>query len=180
MPNCGDCRGRDFCFDRARQCVEFHSLSRRAVSALKYRGQYALVEAVAERMVEKAVELRPSAITWVPTSKSRLTDRGFDHARLIAEALAERLQAPSAEMLSRIRQTKPQVGLEPNLRRRNVAGTFGCRLIPSDRVLVVDDVFTTGASASESARALKAAGADRVDCIAFARASGGRSYNQRG
>ncbi len=73
-------------------------------------------------------------------------------------------------LLVRARETRPQVGLEPGVRRKNVEGAFECLGVPPPKVLVIDDVFTTGATASEAARALKAAGARHVTVLCLARA----------
>jgi competence protein ComFC len=168
VAECLECRGRGFHFDRARQSFEFESVARLAVLSLKYRGHLALAETIAIHVAHATAHLEPKAITWVPTSELRIRQRGFDHARLLAEEVARRLDVPCSQLIARTRETPPQVGLEPEVRRKNLAGTFECTLAP-DSVVVVDDVFTTGASASEAARALKQAGAMRVDSVAFAR-----------
>ena len=173
IPHCAECRSRDFSFDRARQCARFTSIARLAVLQLKYRGRLGLAEVLALAMAEVARDLQPKVITWVPSSPRRTRERGFDHAQLLASALADRLGVFCSEMIERVRETPPQVGLDPAIRRTNLVGAFACRLPAPERILVVDDVLTTGASASEAARALKAAGATQVDALAFARALGG-------
>ena len=179
---CRECRGRDFHFDCARQCFEFEGAARLAVLRLKYRGHFALAETLAIHIASAAEQLEPKAITWVPTSQRRIRERGFDHACLLAEAVARMLDVPWSPLIARTRETPPQVGLEPELRRRNLTGTFECTLPAPDAVVVVDDVFTTGASASEAARALKQAGAKRVDAVAFARTvpPAKRAHSSRG
>jgi competence protein ComFC len=170
VPHCKECRGREFSFDRARQCAQFTSTARLAILRLKYRGQLGLAEVLALPMADMASVLQPQVVTWVPTSNRRVRERGFDHAQLLAEAVARQLDVFCSGMIERVRETPPQVGLDPAIRRTNLVGAFACRLPAPDRVLVIDDVFTTGASASEAARALKAAGAREVDSLAFARA----------
>jgi competence protein ComFC len=170
LPQCRECRGREFSFDRARQCAPFKSVARLAVIRLKYRGQLGIAKVMALAMANAASDLVPRVVTWVPTSPLRLRQRGFDHAHLLAEAVAGHLGIFCSGMIERVRETPPQVGLDPAIRRTNLVGAFTCRLPAPDRVLVIDDVFTTGASASEAARALKAAGAKEVDALAFARA----------
>jgi competence protein ComFC len=185
VPSCRDCRGRAVAFDRALQSVEFRGPARRAVLLLKYRGQYALAPTLALRIGEAARELGAEAVTWVPMSPKRLSARGFDHGRLLAEASAEILGLPSSCLLTRIRDAPPQVGLEPDVRRRNLEGAFQAVLPPPRVVLLVDDVYTTGATASEAARALKAFGARTVYSVSFARSSwrgvdpsAGQTYNR--
>ncbi|MGH9266759.1 MAG: double zinc ribbon domain-containing protein, partial [Acidimicrobiales bacterium] len=172
VAECRECRARGFRFDLARQAVGFDATVRAAVLRLKYRGEWALVEALALLLAEVAFAAAgppAGAVTWVPSGARRLRERGFDHARLLAEAAARRLGTPAGALLARERETRAQVGLPRALRRKNLVGAFGCRLPPPPHVIVVDDVFTTGATACEAARALKAAGAEHVVCLAVAR-----------
>lgn len=148
----------------------FESLIRAAVHDLKYRGHRALAESLAPPLAELVTESGiPTALTWIPSSGRRLADRGFDHARLLAEAVAGRLEISCGELIVKVRETPAQVGLEPSVRRRNLFEAFACRLPPPPQVFVIDDVFTTGATASEAGRALKAAGAASVTVLALAR-----------
>ena len=167
--DCGQCWGRVLHFDRAMQCVAFRDMGRAAVLRLKYRGQRSLAEVIARLLVERAAALSPRALTWVPTDPGRLARRGFDQAALITIELARLIEVPCAPLLHRVRKTVPQVGLDTAKRRENLMGAFRCRIPSPSEVCVVDDVYTTGASMSEAARALKAAGAQRVMALAFAR-----------
>lgn len=169
VSECRECRGRRFHFDRARQAVPFDSVVRAAVHRLKYRGEWSLARALALLVAEIVPPQAKGAVTWVPAGPGRLRERGFDHARLLAEAVATRLRLPAAPLLRRVRETAPQVRLPPPVRRTNLAGALACRLPPPPAVMVVDDVFTTGATAAEAARALKRAGAERVTVLAVAR-----------
>lgn len=170
VAKCRECRKARFAFDVARQAVLFTSGVREAILRLKYRSERALADALGLLLAEVAATFDPRPCTWVPSGQRRLRERGFDHARLLAEACAGRLGLPISPLLIRACQTRPQVGLEPDVRRTNVKGAFACPCVPPSRVLVIDDVFTTGATASEAARALKAAGADHVRVLCLARA----------
>lgn len=174
---CRECRGRGFAFDLAAQQFGFVGVVREAVVRLKYRGERALADVLAGSLAQLggAVQDLPAAATWIPASRSRLADRGIDHGRLLTERTATLLGLSTAELLVRVREAPPQVGLEPAARRQNLEDAFSSRIPSPDEVLVIDDVFTTGATASEAARALKAAGARRVVVLAVARTLTGRS-----
>jgi ComF family protein len=97
--------------------------------------------------------------------------RGFNQAELLAQEIARRSATPVRRSVRRIRGTAPQAGLTHAKRRQNVAGAFRVAgRVEGMRVLLVDDVLTTGATASACARALKAAGAERVAVLTVARA----------
>lgn len=168
---CRDCRGRRLSFDMARQAVEFEALVRDAIHRFKYLGCGGLGEALAKLIVEVADELvPPHAITWVPPSQARLKHTGVDHGRRLAEAVGSKLGLPPIPLLIRVREAPPQTRLDPATRRRNLKGAFVSQLKPPESVLVVDDVFTTGATAAEASRALKAGGTRRVTVACAARA----------
>lgn len=186
---CRDCVGRGLSFDMARQVFIFTGIIRRAVHRLKYKGESGLAEALAVPLADLVRRVGATSITWVPRSEARVRDKGFDHARLLAEAVASEIGIPAAGLIARARETPPQVDLEPEARRANLSGAFDCRLPAPDHPVVIDDVFTTGATASEAARALKEAGARTVVCLALARtvpgrltlpADSGRTYNRDG
>ena len=125
-----------------------------------------------------AVPLLPDAelVVPVPLHRWRLLARRFNQAAVLAGLLARRANAPVApDLLVRTRRTPPQTRLSGAERRRNVRGAFAVRrgrapLVAGRNVLLVDDVLTTGATASACARALRKAGAARVDVATLARA----------
>lgn len=172
MAGCRDCRGRDLAFDLARQAVVYDPVVRRAVHRFKYSGCRSLAVPLAGLAAGLAGRHagEVDAVTWVAPSPERLRRTGTDHGAVLAGLVAASAGLPAAGMLARTRRTRPQMALDPVERRTNLAGAFVATLPPPARVLVVDDVFTTGSTASEAARALKAAGADRVVVLAVARA----------
>jgi ComF family protein len=112
----------------------------------------------------------------VPLDLARLRWRGFNQAAMLARSLAARHRRPWQPMaLSRCRSTPPQVGLNVEERRRNVAGAFAMRhgaAVRGRTVLLVDDVMTTGATVNECAKTLRqAGGATRIDVLVLARAA---------
>jgi len=114
------------------------------------------------------------AVVPVPLHIDRLRWRGFNQASLLARGLARRCGATCAPAaLQRLRPTAPQVGLGETERRHNIRGAFRVRdpdTVSGRSVLLVDDVYTTGATAKECARTLRRAGARRVDVLVLARA----------
>ena len=114
---------------------------------------------------------RSRLVAPIPLHRSRLRERGFDQAALLARAAARRFGLPCADLLVRTRPTKAQVGLDRTRREANVRGAFRARVAaPGARVCLVDDVLTTGATAADAARALLAAGAAHVEVRTLARA----------
>lgn len=114
-------------------------------------------------------------LTWVPTGTVRRLKRGYDHVALIGKSVSRELGQPLTKVLKKVRNTPPQSGIhDPAGRRANVLGAY--RVIDPDaitgkKVLLLDDIITTGATVSECARVLLTAGAKEVTCAAVAAAS---------
>ena len=113
-------------------------------------------------------------LTWVPLSAKRRRKRGYDQSELLARELGRQLGLPVERLLDKVRDTSAQSGLKgESTRRANVLDAY--RLHPGaqaagKRILLVDDVVTTGATLSECARVLRTAGAAGVECVTLARA----------
>jgi predicted amidophosphoribosyltransferase len=120
-------------------------------------------------------ELVYDCISWVPVSKKRLRKRGYDQVELIAKVAAEALGLPLVSTLYKFRDTPPQSSIRDFAKRRaNVLGAYkpiAPETVSGKRVLLLDDVVTTGATASECARVLLTAGAKDVSFAAVAAAS---------
>lgn len=149
------------------------------VHALKYGGWPELSGEMAGLLAPRDVipgEVPPDApLVPVPTTPSRERERGYNQARLLARALAERTGRPVVEALARRDGGETQVFLHPSERQANVLRAFflqddGRREVEGREVILVDDVLTTGATAGAAARVLAAGGARRVGVVAFARA----------
>ncbi len=143
-----------------------------AIRRLKYDGRLDLLPALSERMVAAAPAYGGlvDVVVPVPLHRARLASRGFNQAALLARPLSRALGVPLvAGRLSRVRPTRPQVGLDADARKDNVRGAFRLRRAVGGRVLLVDDVRTTGATLAEAARVLREAGAE-VRTLTLARA----------
>lgn len=148
------------------------------VQALKYGGWRRAAGPMADRM---ALRLRTPALPAgtllvpVPTTARRRRARGYNQARILADALARRLEWTVVEALVRRPAASSQVALPVDQRRANVSGAFepgpeAHRIGASSHTILVDDVLTTGATAGAAAEALARLGAARVTLAAFARA----------
>lgn len=134
-----------------------------------YAGAYGRLVAMA---VSRDLDCRPELLVPVPLSRRRRFRRGYDQTALLAEAVSRDLGIPVVRALKKIRHNPAQSGLrEAAARQANVLGAYAVRdagAIRGRRVLLLDDVITTGATAGECARVLLTAGADAVCCAALA------------
>ena len=119
----------------------------------------------------------PDVITWVPVSRRRKWERGYDQVELLARAVSRELDIPAEKLLDKYRHNPAQSGLETaEARRANVLGVYSPHKnaqIRGKRILLLDDILTTGATASECARVLLTAGAEE---IIFAAVAAGRNH----
>jgi ComF family protein len=133
---------------------------------LKYRTNRAALSSLAAAMARRVERGSVDVVTWVPTSAERRHRRGFDHAELLARAVARALGLPCRSLLRR-RPGPAQTGRSLAGRRRGPS--FDAKGKQFRRVLVVDDVVTSGATVTAAARALRMAGAEHVWVVAAAR-----------
>jgi len=163
-------------WDRARAAVEFNETSRRLVHALKYHDRHEAARLMARMMMVAGHDLLDSdaVLAPVPLYRRRLWWRRFNQSAILSKRIAEATACRTViDLVERIRPTHSQVGLDAAARRANVARAFRVNGergadVNGRHVVVVDDVITTGATAAAVAKALKAAGAARVDVLAFA------------
>ncbi|HIT33528.1 MAG TPA: ComF family protein [Candidatus Faecousia intestinigallinarum] len=139
-------------------------------NARSYAGSYGRL--LAMRLLSEGLEF--DVLTWVPVSSRRRLRRGYDQVALLAQALGEELEIQPVQTLKKIRHNPPQSGIHGQAERRaNVLGVYRAvqpERFAGKRVLLVDDIITTGATVSECARELRSAGAAEVYCAAVAAA----------
>ncbi|CAA9432317.1 MAG: Competence protein F homolog, phosphoribosyltransferase domain; protein YhgH required for utilization of DNA as sole source of carbon and energy [uncultured Rubrobacteraceae bacterium] len=170
-PACGACKNVDFAFETARAPLRYEGVGKEVVHALKYRGYTAVVEKLAAPLLAEAVDGpgKFDAVVPVPLHRARLRKRGFNQAALLARGLARRINTPVSDTLEVVRSTRDQVELSAAERRQNVAGAYAAGTRTRGRLLIVDDVFTTGATTSACATALLRAGAAEVHAVTLCR-----------
>jgi predicted amidophosphoribosyltransferase len=154
--------------------LEYDGAGRELVARLKYRNARGSIPFLARGMAALAPPLGVDLVTWAPTTPGRLRARGFDQAQLLARGVARRLGVPCRPLLRR-RPGPAQTGRDAAA--RHAGPTFAARRsLAGARILLVDDVVTTGATVSAAARALREAGAAGVAVIAAARTPPGRRH----
>lgn len=180
---CGACLSRLPGFDMARAAMPYEGSARDLIHSFKYRHKshlkHALSQMMARRLAGEFLPGAPDIVVAVPLHPRRLRQRGFNQSMLLADGVSRVWGVPlERRALCRIRWTEPQADLTAEERHANVRGAFDCRLpdrVAGRRVLLVDDVLTTGSTVDECARVLKGYGARAVLVAAAARALSGRS-----
>jgi ComF family protein len=169
---CHECRGRALAFDQAWSAFAYEGVARDIVSALKSRGALVLASFIAHEVVSRApASLLAGTLVPVPAHARRRRSSGFNQAFEVAHALGREADLPVGDVLRRVR-APAQVGLERRARLVNARGSARVRSgapVPAKAVLV-DDVYTTGATLDACAQALCQAGAEEVAAVTFARA----------
>jgi ComF family protein len=164
-------------FQRARAVARYDDVARALVHRLKYGDRLELAKALGAMMARAGAELLAEAdvIVPVPLHRSRLWWRRFNQAMTLSAVVSRASGVPCDPfLLARVKRTRPQVGLTKSQRGENLQGAFRVPVdakprLTGKRVLLVDDVVTTGATANAAARALLRGGADAVDVLSFAR-----------
>ena len=182
-PRCGMCRRAEPPFVRAAAYGSYESGLRELIHLLKYAGVRPAANVLGRMLAEALSTLEPEfsgdavAVVPVPLHRTKFRQRGFNQAELIARA-GMKIKQPANRfrwcggVLERKRETASQIGLTSHQRRENLRGAFGVvqpEAVKGCEVLVVDDVYTTGATVSECARVLLRAGATKVWVATVAR-----------
>jgi ComF family protein len=174
IETCGRCLAESPKLDRIRAAVAYDDLPRSIALRLKYGRKVALARTMARYMAPLKGEWGDDAlIVPVPLHRWRLWGRGFNQSSLLARELGKYWQLPmEGRLVRRTRRTKPLKGLNVNQRRKAVAGAFAVAhpdRVRDRTVILIDDVLTSGSTAEACARALRRAGAARVELICWAR-----------
>jgi len=172
---CDGCAGRPWFFEQARSFGFYEAGLEELIKGFKFKGERALARELARYLFEAGGELlaQAEALTFVPMTRRRLRSRGFNQAELLARELGRLTGLPVVPALVKVRETEDQVSLRPDERWKNVQGAFAAVDLDGvgrfDRILLIDDVYTTGATAEECSRALREGGYSTVFVLTVAR-----------
>jgi ComF family protein len=170
---CGECAAEPPPYDRARAAALYEGPVAAAIKRFKFSAQMAYLPLLQSWLHQPAcLELAAAAdlLVPVPLYPRRLKARGFNQALLLAQGF--KAAALGREVLTRVRHTVPQVGLKPKERRANVRAAFSVprpEAVRGKKILLIDDLYTTGATVKECALALRRAGAAGVEVLTVAR-----------
>ena len=175
LPFTGDHAVREGTFGRCAAPLYYEDRVREAILQVKFKAKLGGLSCFGMLMAECAAEHYSGAfdaITWVPVSKKRLKKRGFDQTRYLTGSMCVDWHVAPIETLRKVTDNPPQSTLETEEQRRaNVLGVYeavNAEQFRGKRLLLVDDILTTGATLSECVRVLKEAGAGEVMCLTLA------------
>ena len=156
---CSSCDG--WAVDLARSVFTYDDGAAKLVQKLKYSGAKYLADIIAGYMAKVYVKnsFAPDIMTFVPMTDKELYERGFNHSEALAKSLAKKFDIRVIDLLIKKEDTKNQVGLTTEERRKNLKGSFVLsdpKAVEGKKILLVDDVLTTGATSGEIASVLKA------------------------
>ena len=150
---------------------------RRSLLRYKFYNYRSFADGYGRMLAMKLLQSNPDGfdtLTWVPVSRLRKLRRGYDQVELLAKAVGRELGMEPVPLLKKVRHNRPQSGIhDASKRRGNVLGAYrelDRELISGKRILLLDDILTTGATAGECARVLLTAGAKEIHCAAVAAA----------
>lgn len=175
---CGTCLAKPRHFSRARALFLYEEPLKNVIHRFKYQGKTACLPSFAwfaknlPHVTEIAEKERPDWIVPVPLHPTRLRERGFNQALLLARAFFPKDRRITADLLIRSRPTEPQTSFNGPARRTNLKNAFTVikpSRLTGKKILLIDDVFTTGTTVNECARVLKKAGATEVMVLTLAR-----------
>lgn len=170
VADCRECRGRRLGFESAAAAVAFEGRGRDLVVRFKDAGLRSLAEPASALIATVVAAPDGDVVTWVPPDRWRTIHRGYHPAQALAVWLARRWRLPARALLRAGPLRRPQRGLDHAARRRNVRDAFQLQSgLGGERVVIVDDVFTTGATLSACGTALRRGGAATVVAVSLAR-----------
>lgn len=163
---CGDCRAEPPYFTKAVTPYRYEGALAKAIQLFKYEEQVALAKPLAHLLIDELKGIKIDLVTAVPLHPVKLRSRSFNQSLLLAKRVASHFGWPFyVDVMCRTRETMPQVGLSKKARQKNMRGVFcvqGKDRILNKHILLIDDVYTTGATLKEGAKTLMKADAKAV------------------
>lgn len=180
VSQCPKCKNRRLGFESARSLWPYHSPIDQTIRLIKFENRFALFKEIKEPWLsfgQKTLishSLVPPILTWVPPQKDRARDRATTLSQTLAQSLALSLNWPSQNLLEKIKETPPQMGLDQKFRAKNLKGAFRALPAPLESpgdkpIILVDDIYTTGNTAAECSKTLKQAGWGPIRVLTLAR-----------
>lgn len=174
---CRECRKAPFHFERARSACLYEGVLKELLHLFKYKRRISLSNILSRLMIDFIKEDGHfldgvDIITFVPLANKRLRERGFNQSEVLALGLAKEFGIPMSDAIEKPRATKPQNELSRNERLVNLNGAFKMKNkigLENLKILLVDDVMTTGATLNECSKTLLGSGAETVRCLTLAR-----------
>ena len=175
---CPYCEGKKFLFDRNISFVEYGDLSKKMVFKFKYKSKTYMASIIGDIMVDSLLASNRDLlegmdiITYVPLNKKRLASRGFNQSEKIGSYIGNEIGLPLIGLVDRIKNTERLYGLSSQERRKVLKNSFKFKeeylgMIQGKNILIVDDIFTTGATIDEMSKILKLAGAKDIVSLTF-------------
>ena len=173
---CAECRKKRFSFERAYSAYTYEDALKELIHQFKYRNRLSLAKILSNLMIDFVMDNtgvvdKIDLVTYVPLPNNRLRKRGFNQSKVLAAKLSERFGIALGDLLEKTRATRPQSELSRDRRLVNVKGAFRAKepYPVNKRILLVDDVMTTGTTLDECSRVLVDSGAKSVRCLTLAR-----------
>lgn len=170
---CGDCRENPPAFSFALTPFSYEGALAKAIHSFKYKNHPRLAAPLVHLFIDDLASLQVDTVMAIPLHHTRLREREFNQSLLLAKQVSRLLSIPlRIDAMQRIRETPPQVGLSRKARKKNIHRAFQVRhpeFIQDERILLIDDVYTTGATLREGAKTLIRSGAKNVVVAALAR-----------
>ncbi len=170
---CSACINKKYPFVKARAVGVYSGIVKEILHTYKYTGKRSLANPMARLMALEAIKNRDyltcDCISFVPLSKLKLKERGFNQAELLALELGKYLRIPTKSLLEKIVETEPMAKLSREDRLKNLKGAFkSIGKIHGKNIILVDDVITTGSTITLCCKELQAAGANKIYVLTFA------------
>jgi len=169
---CKECRERRVYYEKLIYFSEYKDILKDKIISYKFNDSAYLHHFFAELMCYKLISEKADAITAVPISAKRMKERGYNQSELIAKKISRYLEIPYIKLLTKNRETKRQSDLSKNERYLNIKDSFEFNnkiKLKHEKVILVDDVFTTGATVNECSRVLKTSGIKSIVVAVIAR-----------